>query len=390
MSLRTAPGRGRRGLLAAALAGAALFVVPAPAAGQAPAGDDLRFGVYVFTEPFNEFELQRLRAGGGEVIRTTFLWSNVQRTPLPFYSWDQYDALVARAAAADVSILPVLIGSPDFAAPTGTAAPTTALGRLSFARFAKAAAERYGHAGEFWEENPFVPYRPIEAWEVWNEPNLASFWTDGDPDPQEYAALLQLIGTAVHQGDPKAKVVLAGMPEPRSDRPSPAHEFLADLYEVPGTAEVFDVVAAHPYAASVRGVDQRLRRLRAVMRQNGDAGKPLWITELGWSSTGIDHHLVKDPASQARLTRRTIAMLRERAADYRLGTVIWFRWQDPDTGCEKPGGCWYDNAGLFTADERPKPAWAAFAEGAGGRPLSGRLPSDLFDAVSLLTLDAAG
>jgi hypothetical protein len=282
----------------------------------------------------------------------------------------------------------VLIGSPGFVAPRGAAPPTSALGRLLFARYARAAAERYGHGGEFWEENPFVPYRPIEAWEVWNEPNLPAYWTDSDPDAEEYAALVKVIGTAVHQGDRKAKVVLAGMPEPRSDRRIPADEFLADLYAVPGAAEAFDVVAAHPYGADVRAVDRRLQRLRAVMRRNGDAGKPLWITELGWGTGGFDHYLVKDPATQARLTSRTIAMLRKRAADYRLGTVIWFRWQDAE--CDVPSGCWFDRAGLFTADERPKPAWRAFAESASGRPLSGPLPDDLFDEALPLTLDAAG
>jgi hypothetical protein len=279
--------------------------------------------------------------------------------------------------------------------------PTTPLGKALFARYARAAVERYGPEGEFWKENPFVPYRPIEAWEVWNEPNVGSFWTEGDPDPQEYARLLKLIGTAIHKADPRAQVVFAGMPEPRAPGPIPADEFLADAYEVPGIEEAFDVVAAHPYAASVSGVDQRLGRLRAVLRRNGDGEKPLWITELGWSSTGIDHYLVKTPEAQARLTRDVIAMLRERAAEYKLGTVIFFRWQDPDSdalmdrqnariGCIQVGGCWYDNAGLFTADERPKPAWKAFARGAGGRPLSGPLPADFFDEVALPTLDAAG
>ncbi len=397
MSHAGAPRRSRRrpvtvaGVIAVAFvaalsppASASLFAPPAPPTGQ------LDFGTYVFAEPFNELELRRLRAAGGEVIRTTFLWSKVQRTRLPFYDWSEYDALVARAAAAGVSILPVLIGSPQFVAPRGAAPPTTPLGKALFARYARAAVERYGPGGEFWRENPFVPYEPIEAWEVWNEPNLASFWTEGDPDAQEYAALLKLIGGAIHEADPRAKVVFAGMPEPRGSRPIPADEFLADVYEVPGIEAAFDVVAAHPYAGSVGGVDRRLARLRAVMRRNGDEEKPLWITELGWSSTGIDHYLVKDLDSQARLTRDTIAMLRERAAEYKLGTVIFFRWQDPDVGCSKVGGCWYDNAGLFTSDERPKPAWKAFARGAGGRPLSGPLPADFFDDVTLLTLDAAG
>lgn len=371
------------------MAAVAAVAGPATAAPSGAAADDLRFGVFVFAEPFNEFELQRLNAAGGEVIRTTLQWSKVQRTPLPLYDWGEYDALVARAAAAGVTILPVVTGSPGFVAAQGPWPPTTALGRLLLARFVTAAAERYGHGGEFWEENPFVPYRPIEAWEVWNEPNLAAYWTEGDPDPEEYAELLKLVAAALRVGDPDAEVVLGGMPDPRPKDPIPADEFLADLYAVPGTADAFDVVAAHPYAANLRGVDQRLRRLRAVMRRNGDADKPLWITEIGWSSTGIDHYLVKDLATQARLTRRTIAMLRERAERYRLGTVIWFRWQDDDDGCPKPGGCWFDHAGLFTADERPRPAWRAFAHGAGGRPLSGPLPGDLFDAVSLLTLDAA-
>ena len=360
-----------------------------PAASASPPEGRLEFGTFIFQEPFTEFELQRFHAGGGGVVRALFQWHEVQRTPLPFYDWSEYDALVARAAAAGVSVLPVLIGSPWFAAPRGPSPPTSTLGKLLFARFSKAAAERYGRDGKFWEENPLVPYQPIEAWEIWNEPNLGAYWSEWDPDPEEYAELLKLIGASVHTADPRAKVVFAGMPDPRATEPIPADEFLADVYEVPGVEGAFDVVAAHPYAASVQGVERRLGRLRGVMRRNGDEEKPLWITELGWSSRGIDHYLVKDPATQARLTRDAIAMLRERAVEYRLGTVIWFRWQDPDSPCPKPGGCWYDHAGLFTSDERPKPAWLAFARGAGGRPLAGRLPVDGYKGFAL-TLDAAG
>jgi hypothetical protein len=297
--------------------------------------------------------------------------------------------LVARAAATGVSVLPVLIGSPDFAAPRGSSPPTTTLGKLLFALFGKAAAERYGHGGEFWDENPGVPYRPIEAWEIWNEPNLSSFWTDGQPNAGEYAALLKLMAAAVRSGDPDGKVVLAGMPDPRAPRAIPADEFLADVYAVDGTEAAFDVVGAHPYAGAVRGVDRRLALLRDVMARNGDEQKPLWITELGWSSAGIDHYLVKDPATQARLTRAAIAMLRRRADEYRLGRVIWFRWQDPGDPCPKLGGCWYDHAGLFTTDGRPKPAWTAYARGAGGRPLTGRLPVDAYKGFAA-HLDAAG
>ena len=156
MSQGTAPRRGRRRPLPiAAVVALALVAAAAPpasaslAAPPVPPQGQLDFGVYIFAEPFNEFELRRLRAGGGEVIRSTFQWSNVQRTRLPFYDWSEYDALVARAAAAGVSILPVLIGSPQFIAPRGAAPPTTPLGKSLFARYAAAAVERYGHGGEF-------------------------------------------------------------------------------------------------------------------------------------------------------------------------------------------------------------------------------------------------
>lgn len=345
----------------------------APAAAAQPGADSLRFGTFIFREPFTDREFERLRAAGGDVVRTTFQWAEVQRGLLPLYDWRKYDALVAQAAEARVSILPLLIGSPDFAAPLTSQPPTSVITKLMFAGFANAAVERYGHGGSFWDSHPDLPYRPIEGWEVWNEPNLASFWTAGQPDSREYAQLLVLISRAIKLADPRAKVVLAGLAHPRAQRVTPANEFLAQLYALPGVREAFDVVAVHPYAATVQGVDRKLRLVRAVMRRNGDAGKPLWITELGWSSAGDPHHLVKDPAAQARLTRDTIELLRRRRDDYRLGTVIWFRWQDPEMPCPKPGGCWYDNAGLFTVDGEPKPAWAAFARGVGGDPGSGDL-----------------
>jgi hypothetical protein len=366
------------------LAALVICAVPATSAAAAepePGPGAPRFGAFIFREPFNAVEMRRLREGGGEVIRATFTWADVQRTILPVYAWSKYDALVARSARQGLSILPLLIGSPGFAAPNGAHPPTEPLTKHLFARYAAEAVERYGHDGELWAEHPELPYRPIEVWEVWNEPNLRGFWTDGDPNPREYAELLGLVSEAIRHADRRAKVVLAGLASPRSPRAFDAHEFLADLYEVPGFSESFDIGAAHPYGGTVRGVERRMAAIRRVMDQNGDAEKPLWITELGWSSTGIDHYLVKDPVTQAQLTRETIEMLEDRADDFGLGTVIWFRWQDPEQGCPKPGGCWFDQAGLFTVDGEPKPAWRAFAEATGGAPRAGSLPPDALDRL---------
>ncbi len=378
MSARPLPGFDRR-LRAAFCAGVAavlLAALLAPAGATKASDDGLQFGTFIFREPFEEGEFERLRAAGADAVRTTFQWAEVQHGLLPLYDWRKYDALMEQAAEERVSILPLLIGSPEFAAPLSSQPPTSFITKLMFAGFASAAVERYGHGGSFWDSHPELPYMPIEGWEVWNEPNLPSFWTAGQPDSREYAQLLVLIGRAIKLADPRAKVVLAGLAHPKTERVTSAPEFLAELYAFPVVREAFDVVAVHPYAATVQGVDRKLAQVRAVMARNGDAHKPLWITELGWSSAGAPHHLVKDPATQARLTGETVSLLRRRHDDYRLGTVIWFRWQDPEVPCPKPGGCWYDNAGLFTVDGEPKPAWSAFARGIGGDPGSGGLPDD--------------
>jgi len=92
MSQGTARRRGRRRPLA--IAGVVALAFSAALAPQAsaslaapppPPPGPLDLGVYIFGEPFNELELGRLRAGGGEVIRSTFQWSNVQRTSLSLY-----------------------------------------------------------------------------------------------------------------------------------------------------------------------------------------------------------------------------------------------------------------------------------------------------------------
>lgn len=350
---------------------------PAPAQAE-----PVRFGVHLYREPFNVVEFERLRHGGGGVVRTSFLWFEVQPTPRPRFHWMRFDALVARAAHARVDVLPILIGSPGYASDHPAHPPTTRLGKARYARYVREAVARYGHRGSFWRENPGIPYRPVKAWEVWNEPNLPQFWTDGSPRVGEYAALLRLTSRAIRRADPRAEVVLGGMPEVKKSRRDaiPGSRYLDRLYRIDGTRRLFDVVGSHPYAPGVPGVARKVDRLRRVMLRHGDAHEPLWITEVGWSSAGRRHPLVKDPETQAGLLRRTFALLRARRQRYGLDTVVWFRWQDPEERCLKNAdGCWHDHAGLFTGDEWPKPAWSAFASEAGGQPLAGPLPSDAFE-----------
>lgn len=132
---------------------------------------------------------------------------------------------------------------------------------------------------------------PVAGYEVWNEPDENVFWHPG-PDATKYTAMLKAAYTAIKAGDPAATVV-AG-PMTGND-----YAWLENLYTA-GAAGSFDVVAVHTDTSCLdRGPDEfyredgRLARftflgyrtVHETMDAHGDGGKPIWMSELGWSST---------------------------------------------------------------------------------------------------------
>ena len=76
------------------------------------------------------------------------------------------------------------------------------------------------------------------------------------------------------------------------------------MYETtPGIKAKFSGVALHPYTATATSeLTPDIEEVRAVLKANHDAGKGLWITELGWSSTASDqgrNSFAKGPGGQA-------------------------------------------------------------------------------------------
>jgi len=72
------------------------------------------------------------------------------------------------------------------------------------------AGRRYGNAGTFWTANPDVPKVPLEQWQIWNEPNIADFWSE-QPSAKAYVALLKRAAPAIRNADPRARIVLSGL-----------------------------------------------------------------------------------------------------------------------------------------------------------------------------------
>ena len=101
-----------------------------------------------------------------------------------------------------------------------------------------------------------LPYRPIEIWQIWNEPNLSSFYRPA-VDPIGYAALVEAGAAAIRSQDPDATVLLAGLTGTRTNaKRRSTTAFLTQLYSVPEIAASFDGIAVHPYNRKARRDDR--------------------------------------------------------------------------------------------------------------------------------------
>jgi polysaccharide biosynthesis protein PslG len=366
---------------------AVLAVVALAAAAAAPQAGALPgsfWGVVPQQTPSAE-QFQRLGRGGVDSIRIPISWSEVQPIRNGPYDFSVSDELVGAAAAAGIGVLPFLTNAPSWAVPSavvpgsgGTSrAPQylpvrTGAQRSGWRNFVLQAVARYGPRGTFWIENPGLPKRAIRVWQIWNEPNFKYFVAR--PNPAEYGKLVKLSEGAVKAVDGGAKVILGGLfarPIEAEIKHGPrqayfAYDFLDRMYQsTPGIKSKFQGYALHPYTGSYKNIASRIEEVRSVLKARHDAGKGLWITELGWSSKPprSGNSFAKGLQGQAAQLRGAFGLLRAQQRKWHVQQVYWFSVDD------QPGACNFcDGSGLFASGFRPKPAWNAFVRFAGGTP----------------------
>jgi Glycosyl hydrolase catalytic core len=319
----------------------------------------------------NAGDYERIRAGGLGTVRVVLQWSAIESEKGSF-NWAGSDQVLTQLALAGLEPLVTVYGTPEAYAPSATDAPTDDGRTLdAWARFLKAAVARYGTDGDFWsslaDANPDIATQPVREWEIWNEPNSATFWSP-TPDPDAYAELLTRSAKVIHDGDPEARVMSAGMfATPQSDGAIVSYDFLKSLFAADGVADAVDIVGVHPYGPEVDSVIGQVEKTRAVVDHAG-GDTPLWATEIGWGSnpkSGND--LSKTPEEQADLLSESFGELSDRRDELGLDGVVWYTWHD---STEKAvGECgWCASAGLVDADRDSKPSWIAYTDLTGGQP----------------------
>lgn len=298
-----------------------------------------------------DHQLAAMARTGIGVVRRDAFWSNVEPTApvhgVHHYTWTKPDAVVAALARHGLRWYPILDYSTPWAGSASgpkrwKSAPTNP---EDFADYSGAFAARYGTDGSFWQTHPLLPARPVESYEVWNEPNLSDFWPDTAGAAVRYADLLAATLAAVRGADPAASVVVGGL------SPSDLTTFLDGVEQrQPGLIASADAVAFHPYGTTFANTGARVHVLRDWLDRHGAATSPIEITETGWATPPLPE------TTRARRMAALVPGLVSSSCD--ITRFIAQTWLTPDVDASDPN----DFFGVANPDATLKPTGAALVD----------------------------
>jgi GH35 family endo-1,4-beta-xylanase len=331
-----------------------------------------KIGVHTrLTDEVEPWKIQRtfemVREMGAPWVVEYFLWA-AHEPARGVYDWSHADLVVDHARNQGLTVIARLGYVPEWARPPKTSALyLDQSGYDAYASFVGAFVQHFkGRVGHII---------------IWNEPNLSQEWGYRPPDPAAYAELVRRAYLAAKQADPEI-VVLAGalaptLAPPGSEWAMNDLDYLQAMYDA-GAGPYFDGLAVHSYGwtfspdepPSPDAVNfRRVELVRDLMVRNGDAAKPIYITEAGWN----DHPRWTKAVRPAQRAAYTIQAYEKVLRDWPWVEMIaiWaFRYP-------RPAGTYQDYYTFVDGDFRPKPIYLAvqaYAEGVGAQ-VSGTLTS---------------
>ncbi len=269
-------------------------------------------------------QLRALAATGATLARSDAMWGFTEPAPpsggAHHYDWAFDDHIAGALAARGLTWLPILDYSAGWDRLYPSLLHSPPRSPADFAAFASALAARYGPGGLFWRGRPDLTPRPVEIYEVWNEPDNPRFW-EPVVDPAAYADLYLAARRSVHAADPTARVVIGGLTRASSFLP-------AMLRARPALAGSVDGVGIHPYGANAAAVLAKVRRARAILGSLGLSAVPLYVTEFGWTTHPAGALDFAPERARPRRIERTLAALGH--TNCRVAAVVLYTWLTPE------------------------------------------------------------
>ena len=279
---------------------------------------------YRYGNPTNDYEDMRKIAGLAEKIgikwsREEFSWANIEKSSGNF-DWDFYDKLVSIAEEHNISVYGLLCY-------WNTWVPAdTEEGRQAYYNFVRKTVTRYKDR--------------IKHWEIWNEPNIFFF-----PGPKEnYVKMLIESYKIIKEIDPSAQVLGCST----SGIDTSFINFCID------NGAIFDILTIHPYRGALddEGFRKELKDITEVTKKIDGEIKPVWITEMGWSTqlyTGTTEREQASLIARAYIDTTTVPSVQN---------ISWYDFRND--GDNK----YYNehNFGTLKHNYSPKPSYVAVAK----------------------------
>lgn len=244
-------------------------------------------------------DLQLAKDAGFHWVKQRFEWRNIEVKNKGSFEWNEPDRIVDAIGQSGLRIVARVDNQPNWAATSvtwpGSGPPDNP---RDWTDYLTALATRYKGR--------------IQAYEIWNEPNLDREWGNKKPDPSAYTTMLKSSYQAIKAADPQALVISAGMSPTATndDHAMPDLDFISAMYAA-GAKDSFDLLGVHaagykaepcadpgqvalsaeltnnnPGPANLKRIYafRHVEDVHELMVQQGDTSKQMAILEMGWTT----------------------------------------------------------------------------------------------------------
>ena len=171
--------------------------------------------------------------------------------------------------------------------------------------------------------------QPVKYWELWNEPDLKRFWEMPFDQPHQFNGnvtdyvRLQAVGyAAAKAADPEARIVGPGTAQTTGNTYyGPYFLWNWDDFVAAGGLDSVDIISFNHYFNDNLWDEDGSIEWTLGMVDGGRHGKPVWITETGWTGGLTDYQ------DKARSLVRSVIIFWSQPW---MGRYFWYHFQTVD------------------------------------------------------------
>ncbi len=279
--------------------------------------------------------LNAATTSGAGTARKGIYWSTIE-SQIGVYDWTETDSWIQDMESRGFSMVITIVWNNRLYEDIWDRAIVTEPGRQAFAGFAADLVQRYQGKDIIWE--------------IWNEPNLRSFWHENaenksntDEMAEEYTALVKVAAPAMKAADANCRIVAGSV----SALWSQSFSWFERCVEVGLLTSGIDGISVHPYGFGwpELAMENGYPVIRQILDSNGASTMPIINSEVGYSENWLTQRGFSTAEAETVQAWQFVRQnLVDAMSDIRIS--IWYELTDPGWG-------------VFNNDLTPRPTLTA-------------------------------